>query len=59
MIRSDITKVSNRQDLRLLRFSDELQPDSIVVATLYAVTDARHKPGAVIFRMQLNDLIFC
>jgi hypothetical protein len=40
------------------RVSDELQPYSIVVATLYAVTDAREKPGAIIFRMQLNDPIF-
>jgi hypothetical protein len=43
---------------RLLLFSDELEPDSIAVATLYAVTDAREKPGAVIFRMQLNESIF-
>jgi hypothetical protein len=39
-------------------FPDELETDSIVVATLDAVTDAREKAGAVVFRMQLNDPIF-
>ena len=41
----------------LLRFGDELQPNSKSVATADAVPDTCETPGSTIFRMQLNDRI--